>query len=152
MKYIKYFLYFQGESNRVIGHHKLNRYSSRSHCIFSIFIEAHSRTLSNAGYVMSRLNFVDLAGSERVGKTKCEGRTQVEALYINKSLTFLEQAVIALADLSREHIPFRQSKLTHVLKDSLGLGCQTVMIGNVWGEFSQLEETVSFLIDFLYSS
>jgi len=138
-------LLFEGESNRVIGHHKLNRYSSRSHCIFSIFIESHSRTLSNAGYVMSRLNFVDLAGSERVGKTKCEGRTQVEALYINKSLTFLEQAVIALADLSREHIPFRQSKLTHVLKDSLGLGCQTVMIGNVWGEFSQLEETLSTL-------
>ena len=152
MNYVKYLCSFQGESNRIIGHHKLNRYSSRSHCIFSVFIESHSRTISNAGYVISRLNFVDLAGSERIGKTKCEGRTQAEALYINKSLTFLEQAVIALADLSREHIPFRQSKLTHVLKDSLGFGCQTVMIGNVWGEFSQLEETVRFVIEFLYSS
>ena len=107
-----------------------------------MFIESHSRTISNAGYVMSRLNFVDLAGSERIGKTQCEGKTQEEALYINKSLTFLEQAVIALADHTREHVPYRQSKLTHVLKDSLGWGCQTVMIGNIWGEFSQLEETV----------
>ena len=58
----------------------------------------------------------------------------------------MEQAVIALADLTREHIPYRQSKLTHVLKDSLGWGCQTVMIGNIWGELSQLEETVSWSI------
>lgn len=92
---------------------------------------------------MSRLNLVDLAGSERIGKTQCEGQTQEEALYINKSLTFLEQAVIALADQTRDHIPYRQSKLTHVLKNSLGWKCQTVMIGNIWGEFGQLEETVS---------
>ena len=144
-----FLFHFQGESNRIIGHHKLNRYSSRSHCIFSVYIESHSRTISNAGYIMSRLNFVDLAGSERIGKTQCEGKTQEEALYINKSLTFLEQTVIALADHTREHIPYRQCKLTHVLKDSLGWGCQTVMIGNIWGELSQLEETVSRCVVFI---
>ena len=95
--------------------------------------------------MLSRLNLVDLAGSERIGKTQCEGLAQEEALYINKSLTFLEQAVIALADEGRDHVPFRQSKLTHVLKDSLGGKCQTVMIGNIWGEQAQLEETVRII-------
>ena len=68
-------------------------------------------------------------------------------MHINKSLTFLEQAVIALADNKREHIPYRQSKLTHVLKNSIGGSCQTVMIGNIWGEFGQLEETVNITLE-----
>lgn len=72
-----------------------------------------------------------------------EGKMQTEALYINKSLTFLEQVVIALADRKREHIPFRQSKLTHYLKDSIGGRCNTVLITNIWSERAQLEETVS---------
>ena len=63
-------------------------------------------------------------------------------MYINKSLTFLEQVIIAVADRKRDHIPYRQSKLTHVLKDSIGGNCNTVMIANIWGESSQLEETV----------
>lgn len=67
-----------------------------------------------------------------------------EAMYINKSLSFLEQVVIALADKHREHIPFRQSKLTHYLKDSIGGNCNTVLVANVWGERAQLEETVSY--------
>lgn len=72
-----------------------------------------------------------------------EGRTQQEAMYINKSLSFLEQTVIALADRRRDHVPFRQTKLTHCLKDSIGGNCNTVLIANIWGESSQLEETVS---------
>ena len=72
-----------------------------------------------------------------------EGKMVTEAMYINKSLSFLEQVVIALADKRREHIPFRQSKLTHYLKDSIGGNCNTVLIANVWGERVQLEETVS---------
>ena len=71
-----------------------------------------------------------------------EGKTQQEAMYINKSLSFLEQTVIALADRHREHIPFRQTKLTHVLKDSIGGKCNTLLIANIWGEAQQLEETV----------
>lgn len=64
-------------------------------------------------------------------------------MYINKSLTFLEQVIVALADRRREHIPFRQSKLTHCLKDSIGGNCNTLLVANVWGEEAQLEETVS---------
>ena len=83
---------------------------------------------SNTKYVTSKLNFVDLAGSERLSKTLSVGETQVEAMYINKSLTFLEQAVIALGDRRREHVPFRQSKLTHVLTDSIGGRCNIDVI------------------------
>lgn len=138
-------LLFEGETNRAIATHSLNRMSSRSHCIFTIYIESRSRVLSSAKYTVSKLNLVDLAGSERIGKSKSEGKMVTEAMYINKSLTFLEQVVIALADKRREHIPFRQSKLTHYLKDSIGGNCNTVLIANIWGEKSQLEETVSTL-------
>ncbi|XP_073643975.1 kinesin-like protein KIF9 isoform X9 [Tursiops truncatus] len=109
----------QGETNRIIASHTMNKNSSRSHCIFTIYVEAHSRTLSDAKYITSKINLVDLAGSERLGKSRSEGRVLKEATYINKSLSFLEQAIIALGDQKRDHIPFRQCKLTHALKDSL---------------------------------
>ncbi|KAJ7382186.1 Kinesin-like protein kif9 [Desmophyllum pertusum] len=64
-------------------------------------------------------------------------------MYINKSLTFLEQAIIALGDRRRDHVPFRQSKLTHVLKDSIGGKCNTLLIANIWGEGVHIEETLS---------
>lgn len=138
-------LLFEGETNRVIAEHALNHASSRSHCIFTVHIESRSRTQSSSNYTLSKLNFVDLAGSERLGKTKSEGLTKKEAMYINQSLTFLEQVIIAVADRKREHVPFRQSKLTHVLKDSIGGNCNTIMIANIWGESNQLEETISTL-------
>ena len=72
-----------------------------------------------------------------------EGKVQKEAMYINKSLTFLEQIVIALAEKNRDHVPFRQSKLTHCLKDSIGGASNTLLIANIWGEPAQIEETVS---------
>ncbi|PIK59490.1 putative kinesin-like protein KIF9 [Apostichopus japonicus] len=74
-----------------------------------------------------------------------EGKTQQEAMYTYKSLTFLEQTIVALADRRREHIPYRQTKLTHALKDSLGGNCETIMIANIWGEAGQIEETISTL-------
>ncbi|XP_039609642.1 kinesin-like protein KIF9 isoform X1 [Polypterus senegalus] len=138
-------LLFEGETNRVISSHSLNRYSSRSHCIFTIHIESRSRTLSDPRYVTSKLNLVDLAGSERLGKTRSEGQVLKEAMYINKSLTFLEQAILALADRKRDHVPFRQSKLTHVLKDSLGGNCNTILVANIYGDVEHMEETLSTL-------
>ncbi|XP_041817732.1 kinesin-like protein KIF9 [Chelmon rostratus] len=138
-------LLFEGEMNRIIGCHALNRNSSRSHCIFTVHIESRSRTLSDAKYVTSKLNLVDLAGSERLGKTESEGQMLKEAVYINKSLSFLEQAILALADRYRDHVPFRQSKLTHALKDSLGGNCNTVLVANIYGEAAQIEETLSTL-------
>ena len=81
---------------------------------------------------MSKINLVDLAGSERTKKTGSEGRTLVEAQFINKSLSFLEQVVVALSDQQRDHIPYRQNKLTYLLKDSIGGNSKTCMIANVW--------------------
>ncbi|XP_026634909.1 kinesin-like protein KIF9 [Microtus ochrogaster] len=134
-------LLFEGETNRIIASHTMNKNSSRSHCIFTIYMEAHSRTLSDEKYITSKINLVDLAGSERLGKTGSEGRVLKEATYINKSLSFLEQAIIALGDQRRDHIPFRQCKLTHALKDSLGGNCNMVLVTNIYGEAAQLEET-----------
>ncbi|NWI45474.1 KIF9 protein, partial [Picathartes gymnocephalus] len=138
-------LLFEGETNRVIGEHSLNKNSSRSHCIFTMYIECRSRDYTNHKCLKSKITLIDLAGSERLSKTGSEGQVQVEASYINKSLSFLEQLVIALADPKREHLPFRQSKLTHVLKDSLGGTCNTVLVTNVYGEAEHMEETLSSL-------
>ena len=70
-------------------------------------------------FPQSKLHLVDLAGSERSIKTQSTGVVQKEAKYINKSLSFLEQVVLALTQSKRDHIPYRQSKLTYMLKDSL---------------------------------
>ncbi|XP_074013165.1 kinesin-like protein KIF9 isoform X2 [Numenius arquata] len=138
-------LFFEGETNRVITEHTLNKNSSRSHCIFTIYIESRFRVFSDGKCVNSKINLIDLAGSERLSKTGSEGQVLKEATYINKSLSFLEQIVVALADPKRDHIPFRQSKLTHVLKDSLGGNCNTVLVTNICGEAVHVEETLSSL-------
>jgi len=144
-------LLFEGEANRTISEHQLNKESTRSHCIFMIYLEMKSRIESSEKVITSKLNFVDLAGSERVKKTGSTGLTLIEANYINKSLTFLEQVVVSLTDSSKkknkggEHIPYRQSKLTHLLKDSIGGNCRTVMIANVWPEENHIPETLSTL-------
>ncbi|NXA44627.1 KIF9 protein, partial [Nothocercus julius] len=134
-----------GETNRVIAEHALNKNSSRSHCIFTIYIECNFRVLSDVKRINSKINLIDLAGSERLSKTGSEGQVLKEATYINKSLSFLEQIVIALSDPRRDHIPFRQSKLTHVLKDSLGGNCNTVLVANICGEAVHVDETLSSL-------
>ena len=77
-----------------------------------------------------RLNLVDLAGSEKVGKTGAKGQTLEEAKKITQSLSALGQVIKSLAD-QKKHVPYRDSKLTRLLKDSLGGGCKTVMITNV---------------------
>ncbi|XP_074429964.1 kinesin-like protein KIF9 [Larus michahellis] len=138
-------LLFEGETNRVITEHTLNKNSSRSHCIFTIYIESRFRAFSDGKCINSKINLIDLAGSERLSKTGSEGQVLKEATYINKSLSFLEQIIIALADPKRDHIPFRQSKLTHVLKDSLGGNCNTVLVANICGEAVHVEETLSSL-------
>ena len=81
---------FEGETNRTIAEHKINKASSRSHCIFTIYLEMRSRVESSEKVINSKLNIVDLAGSERTKKTGSEGLTLLEASFINKSLSFLE--------------------------------------------------------------
>ncbi len=143
-------LLFEGEANRTISEHQLNKESTRSHCLFTIYLEMKSRIESTEKVITSKLNFVDLAGSERVKKTGSTGLTLKEATYINKSLTFLEQVVVSLSDKikkskSRDHVPYRQSKLTHLLKDSIGGNCRTVMIATIWPEEPFINETLSTL-------
>ncbi len=138
-------LLFEGTTNRAIAEHQLNKQSSRSHCLFSLHIEQRSRVDSSDRVLASKLHLIDLAGSERVSKTHTTGVVLKEAQYINRSLSFLEQVVNALTDKGRDHVPFRQSKLTHYMKDSLGGNCRTVMLANIWGEASQIEETISTL-------
>ncbi|CAF0873643.1 unnamed protein product [Didymodactylos carnosus] len=138
-------LLFEGETSRSIGQHILNKQSSRSHCIFTLLIECRSILASDEKYTVSKLNLVDLAGSERLAKTNSQGIAQREATFINKSLSFLEQAVLNLSDKKTNTVHFRSSKLTHALKDSIGGRCNTVMIANVWPETQHLEETVSTL-------
>lgn len=136
-------LLFEGETNRVIGEHQLNRESSRSHSIFTVTLELRPAGEGGGDVLVSKLALVDLAGSERVSKTKSEGLVLREAGHINKSLSILEQVILGLSEKNRDHVPFRSSKLTHVLKNSLGGNCHTVLVANVWGEAGQTEETLS---------
>ena len=137
---------FEGELNRTFRQHYLNATSSRAHCIFTMHIESRSRVESADKVVFSKLHLVDLAGSERTKKTQSDSAMLLkEAQFINKSLSFLEQVVLALSSKKRDHIPYRQAKLTNFLRDSLGGNCKTVMIANIWPEARHIEETNSTL-------
>eukprot|EP00792_Barthelona_sp_PAP020_P005295 TRINITY_DN2588_c0_g1_i1.p1 TRINITY_DN2588_c0_g1~~TRINITY_DN2588_c0_g1_i1.p1 ORF type:complete len:776 (+),score=256.75 TRINITY_DN2588_c0_g1_i1:41-2329(+) len=136
---------FEGETNRSIADHAMNKNSSRSHCIITLYLEIHSRVESSANVIQSKLHLVDLAGSERVKKTGAEGLVLNEAKYINQSLSFLEQVIVALTTKSREHVPYRQTKLTNVLRDSLGGNCKTTLVANVSPESVHSDETTSTL-------
>eukprot|EP01006_Ploeotia_vitrea_P062631 TRINITY_DN84155_c0_g1_i1.p1 TRINITY_DN84155_c0_g1~~TRINITY_DN84155_c0_g1_i1.p1 ORF type:complete len:738 (+),score=94.03 TRINITY_DN84155_c0_g1_i1:49-2262(+) len=137
--------FFEGNANRVIADHKLNTNSTRSHCIWTVHLSSKSRVESDGHTTHSKLHFVDLAGSERISKTGSDGKILKEAMYINKSLTFLEQVVIALSTAGREHVPYRQTKLTNILKDAIGGNCKTTMIANIWTEEVHVDETISTL-------
>lgn len=145
-------LLFSGELCKTIAQHKLNRRSNRSHSIFTVYIQQRQKSDINEKVIHSKLHLVDLAGSERLKKTLdnhsgnngYDEVTKKESMSINQSLTYLEQCVVALARKSA-HIPYRQSKLTNILKDALGSNCNTLMIACIWGEQSHLEETISTL-------
>jgi kinesin family member 6/9 len=136
---------FEGETNRTIAEHRLNKNSTRSHCIYTLHLESRSRVESSEKVTYSKLNLVDLAGSERTKKTGSEGLTLTEANFINKSLSYMEQVVIALSEKNRDHVPYRQSKLTYMLKDSIGGNSKTLMVANIWPEPEHMEETISTL-------
>ncbi|KAL3687670.1 hypothetical protein R1sor_013979 [Riccia sorocarpa] len=138
-------LLFVGDTNRMISATPMNPASSRSHCIFTVSVEA--RKAGEDTVRRSKLHLVDLAGSERVWKKGIDGQILKEAKYINLSLHYLEQVIIALQERSqgkhRHHIPYRNSMMTSVLRDSLGGNCMTVMIATVTVAQEQLEETIS---------
>lgn len=136
--------FFVGDQGRSTAAHVLNSSSSRSHALFTLYLETRTSSEASERAVLSKLHLVDLAGSERTKKTNVTGQTLKEANFINKSLSFLEQTVNALSRRDN-HVPFRQSKLTAVLRDALGGNCKTVMLANIWGEPQHIEETVSTL-------
>ena len=139
-------LLFRGETNRAIAATEMNQNSTRSHCIFTVVLE---RRRADADTVMrSKLNIVDLAGSERVGRTNSAGQTLREAKYINASLFFLEMVIVALHEKEtkgndRVHVPYRNSMMTAVLRDSLGGNCRTAMIAAISPEPRHTGESLS---------
>ncbi|XP_073725556.1 kinesin-like protein KIF6 isoform X1 [Misgurnus anguillicaudatus] len=134
-------LLFLGDTNRIIAETPMNQASTRSHCIFTIHL--CSKKPGSATVRCSKLHLVDLAGSERVGKTGVGGQILTEAKYINLSLHYLEQVIIALSEKNRSHIPYRNSMMTSVLRDSLGGNCMTTMIATVSVERMNIDESIS---------
>ncbi|NXD27149.1 KIF6 protein, partial [Spelaeornis formosus] len=134
-------LLFLGDTNRMIAETPMNQASSRSHCIFTIHIS--SKEPGSATIRRSKMHLVDLAGSERVAKTGIGGHLLTEAKYINLSLHYLEQVIIALAEKNRSHIPYRNSMMTSVLRDSLGGNCMTTMIATLAVDKRNIGESIS---------
>ncbi|KFO78667.1 Kinesin-like KIF6 [Cuculus canorus] len=134
-------LLFLGDTNRMIAETPMNQASTRSHCIFTIHIS--SKEPGSATLRRSKLHLVDLAGSERIAKTGLGGHLLTEAKYINLSLHYLEQVIIALAEKNRSHIPYRNSMMTSVLRDSLGGNCMTTMIATLSIDKRNIDESIS---------
>ncbi|XP_035903952.1 kinesin-like protein KIF3A [Anopheles stephensi] len=135
-----------GNKNRVVGATKMNSESSRSHAIFSITIESSETDEAGRQYVrMGKLQLVDLAGSERQSKTQSSGLRLKEATKINLSLSVLGNVISALVDGKSTHIPYRNSKLTRLLQDSLGGNSKTVMCASISPADSNYVETISTL-------
>ncbi|EDO32880.1 predicted protein [Nematostella vectensis] len=132
---------FLGDTNRMIAETPMNQASTRSHCIFTIHVS--TRESGKATIRRAKLHLVDLAGSERIAKTGVAGIQLAEAKYINVSLHFLEQVIVALSEKSRSHIPYRNSMMTSVLRDSLGGNCMTTMIATCSVEKKNIDESIS---------
>lgn len=115
-----------GNSNRAVASTLMNSESSRSHSLFILTIQMNN--VEDGSQKTGKLYLVDLAGSERVGKTGASGQTLEEAKGINKSLTTLGKVIVALTDKKASHIPYRESKLTRILTESLGGNSKTCLI------------------------
>ncbi|KAH9946031.1 kinesin heavy chain [Epithele typhae] len=133
----------QGGAARVVSYTNMNAESSRSHSIFLITI--NQRNTETGAQKTGNLYLVDLAGSEKVGKTGASGQTLEEAKKINKSLSALGMVINALTDGKAKHIPYRDSKLTRILQESLGGNSRTTLIINCSPSSYNEAETLSTL-------
>uniref|UniRef100_A0A2K6GGJ7 Kinesin heavy chain n=1 Tax=Propithecus coquereli TaxID=379532 RepID=A0A2K6GGJ7_PROCO len=115
----------EGKSNRHVAVTNMNEHSSRSHSIFLINIKQEN--METEQKLSGKLYLVDLAGSEKVSKTGAEGAVLDEAKNINKSLSALGNVISALAEGTKSYVPYRDSKMTRILQDSLGGNCRTTM-------------------------
>jgi len=128
----------RGNSNRSVGKTNMNEHSSRSHSLLSVEVEGEN-TIAGIKY-FGKLHLIDLAGSERLSKTMATGERLKEAQAINKSLSALGNVIESLQKKST-HVPYRNSKLTYLLQDSLGGHAKTLMFINVSPTSYDGEET-----------
>ncbi|XP_017289753.1 kinesin-like protein KIF11 isoform X2 [Kryptolebias marmoratus] len=135
----------RGSARRRTASTLMNSYSSRSHSVFSVTIHMKEITLEGEELVkIGKLNLVDLAGSENIGRSGAVDKRAREAGNINQSLLTLGRVITALVE-KRPHVPYRESKLTRILQDSLGGRTKTSIIATVSPSSSNLEETLSTL-------
>ncbi|XP_062927053.1 kinesin-like protein KIF3C isoform X3 [Mobula hypostoma] len=135
-----------GNQNRAVASTNMNEYSSRSHAIFVVTIECSELGLDGENHIrVGKLNLVDLAGSERQSKTGVQGERLKEAAKINLSLSALGNVISALVDGKSTHIPYRDSKLTRLLEDSLGGNAKTIMVATVGPASSNYDESLTTL-------
>ncbi|KAF7458631.1 kinesin-domain-containing protein [Cryptosporidium felis] len=137
------------QKNRVEACTKSNERSSRSHSIFQLKISGeYSQNTNGANYssrkIVSILSLIDLAGSERVNKSGVAGERLKETQFINKSLSALGDVIMSI-NLKKDHIPFRNSKLTMILKNCLGGNSKTTMLVHISPCTSSINETISSL-------
>uniref|UniRef100_A0A8D3E5J2 Kinesin-like protein n=1 Tax=Scophthalmus maximus TaxID=52904 RepID=A0A8D3E5J2_SCOMX len=133
-----------GNRNRTQHPTDMNATSSRSHAVFQIYLRQQDKTASlNPNVCVAKMSLIDLAGSERASATNAKGARLREGANINRSLLALGNVINALADpkSKKAHIPYRDSKLTRLLKDSLGGNCRTVMIANVSPSSKSYDDT-----------
>ncbi|KAK0648999.1 kinesin motor domain-containing protein [Cercophora newfieldiana] len=137
----------QGNEFRTVSPTAANAVSSRSHAVLQINIAQKDRNADiNEPHTMATLSIIDLAGSERASATKNRGERLLEGANINKSLLALGSCINALCDpRKRNHVPYRNSKLTRLLKFSLGGNCKTVMIVCVSPSSEHFDETQNTL-------
>lgn len=135
----------EGSLRRQVAATKCNDLSSRSHTVFTITVHTKRTREDGEDYLSTgKLNLVDLAGSENIQRSGAENKRAAEAGLINKSLLTLGRVINALVDRS-QHIPYRESKLTRLLQDSLGGRTKTCIIATISPAKSNLEETISTL-------
>nr|CAD2137668.1 unnamed protein product [Meloidogyne enterolobii] len=115
-----------GKTNRQVAVTNMNEHSSRSHSVFQIQVDQENKATQKK--LSGKLYLVDLAGSEKVSKTGAEGSVLEEAKNINKSLSALGNVISALAEGTKSHVPYRDSKLTRILQESLGGNSRTTIV------------------------
>jgi uncharacterized membrane protein YgcG len=141
-------LLHQGNAKRSQAATAANEVSSRSHAVLQVVVENRDRAPGTVANIkLGKLSLVDLAGSERAANTKNVGARLVEGANINRSLLALGNCINALGEKGNKgnFVPYRDSKLTRLLKDSLGGNCRTVMIANISSAESSFEETLNTL-------
>ncbi|CAF0825589.1 unnamed protein product [Rotaria sordida] len=133
-----------GDLARTMGSTQMNRDSSRSHTMFSLSIQYQHNSQTKI-FRQGKLNFVDLAGSERQIKTGASGQQLLESAKINLSLSALNKVISSLVQTNTTHIPYRDSKLTRLLQDSIGGTTKTIMIACISPSEDNYDETLCTL-------